>query len=269
MPRRLLVGCLLIVAVAVPAASALAQMPGKVRVVTGSATIVRWLHASEIDVLLNPEEGTTLEVLDQDEGWYWVVVPRDAHGTRRVGWIRASHVAPVMLVASATTPNQGQRSEPAQAVQVSSAASAVPTTPTIAEDKVTITERRDVTAPGATNTAATKAYAFAEMHFDRDRHTIRQEDMDVLRAAVTALKADPSLVVNIEGHTCSLGTTAYNLALGVRRADAVRDYLVSAGVSADRLHTVSRGEQQAEHDNSREETRRLNRRVALVPNARR
>ena len=71
--------------------------------------------------------------------------------------------------------------------------------------------------------------------------------------------------MTIEGHTCSLGTGAYNLALGNRRADAVKDYLVSAGVPADRLITVSQGEAGAEHDNSHEETRRLNRRVALVP----
>jgi outer membrane protein OmpA-like peptidoglycan-associated protein len=45
----------------------------------------------------------------------------------------------------------------------------------------------------------------------------------------------------------------------------VKDYLVSAGASADRLLTVSKGEAGAEYDNSREDTRRLNRRVALVP----
>ena len=76
------------------------------------------------------------------------------------------------------------------------------------------------------------------------------------------------LRVEIEGHTCSIGTAEYNLALGDRRANAVKDYLVSRGVTADRLRTVSYGEERPKYDNSREETRRLNRRAALVVNLR-
>ena len=86
-----------------------------------------------------------------------------------------------------------------------------------------------------------------------------------VRLAAAALKDDASLVITIEGHTCNLGTGPHNLALGNRRASAVKDYLVGAGVPADRLLTLSQGEAGAEYDNSREETRRLNRRVALVP----
>jgi OOP family OmpA-OmpF porin len=74
--------------------------------------------------------------------------------------------------------------------------------------------------------------------------------------------------VEIEGHTCSIGTAEYNLALGNRRATAVKDYLVSRGVTEDRLRTVSYGEERPKYDNAREETRRLNRRAALVVNLR-
>jgi flagellar motor protein MotB len=76
--------------------------------------------------------------------------------------------------------------------------------------------------------------------------------------------ADPTLRVRIEGHTCSIGTAEYNLALGDRRARSVQQYLVSNGIAADRLTTVSFGEEQPKHDNSREETRRLNRRAAMT-----
>ena len=69
-------------------------------------------------------------------------------------------------------------------------------------------------------------------------------------------------------HTCNLGTAAYNLALGTRRANAVKEFLVSEGIAAERLHPVSFGEKQPKYDNSREDTRKLNRRVAVVPNAR-
>ena len=70
--------------------------------------------------------------------------------------------------------------------------------------------------------------------------------------------------LEIEGHTCNIGTAEYNLALGERRAMSVREYLVSQGISADRLRTVSYGEERPKHDNAREETRRLNRRAALT-----
>ena len=74
----------------------------------------------------------------------------------------------------------------------------------------------------------------------------------------------PALTMTVEGHTCNIGTAEYNLALGDRRANSVRDYLVSRGISADRLQTVSYGEERPKYDNSREETRRLNRRAAMV-----
>jgi len=79
---------------------------------------------------------------------------------------------------------------------------------------------------------------------------------------------DTTLKIEIEGHTCSIGTAEYNLALGDRRATSVKDYLTGRGVSADRLRTVSYGEERPKYDNSREETRRLNRRAAMVVNLR-
>ena len=78
------------------------------------------------------------------------------------------------------------------------------------------------------------------------------------------MQANPTLRITIEGHTDNIGTAEYNLALGERRATAVREYLTSRGVNADRMQTVSYGEERPKYDNSREETRRLNRRGALV-----
>jgi peptidoglycan-associated lipoprotein len=109
-------------------------------------------------------------------------------------------------------------------------------------------------------------YTFEDVHFDFDRYSLRPEATRLLDEAVTALQENPTLRVVIEGHTCNIGTAEYNLALGDRRANAVRDYLVSRGVPADRLRTISYGEERPKYDNSREETRRLNRRAALVVN---
>ena len=94
------------------------------------------------------------------------------------------------------------------------------------------------------------------------------ERLQQLDEAIAAMRENATLRVEIEGHTCNIGTAEYNLALGDRRANAVKDYLVSRGVTADRLNTVSYGEERPKYDNSREETRRLNRRAALVVNLR-
>jgi outer membrane protein OmpA-like peptidoglycan-associated protein len=111
---------------------------------------------------------------------------------------------------------------------------------------------------------AVKQIVFEDVHFDFDRYSLRPEATRALDEAIKTLQDNPTLRIEIEGHTCNIGTAEYNLALGERRATAVREYLVGRGVGADRLRTVSYGEERPKHDNSREETRRLNRRAALV-----
>jgi outer membrane protein OmpA-like peptidoglycan-associated protein len=111
---------------------------------------------------------------------------------------------------------------------------------------------------------AVKEFVFEDVHFDFDRYSLRPEATRALDEAVRTLQQNPDLRIEIEGHTCNIGTAEYNLALGERRATAVREYLTSRGIGADRLRTVSYGEERPKYDNSREETRRLNRRAALV-----
>jgi len=111
-----------------------------------------------------------------------------------------------------------------------------------------------------------KTYTFEDVHFDFDRYTLRPEATRVLDEAVAAMKQDATLRLQLEGHTCNIGTAEYNLALGDRRANAVRDYLISRGIPMGRLSTISYGEERPKYDNAREETRRLNRRAALVVN---
>src|SRR5262245_33012955 len=192
------------IALCVAATSAEAQIPAHVRVIINSARIMRWL-GPQTDVVFIANQGTTLEVIDfdQEQNWYWVVLPRDLHGSRKVGWIRASSVEAYVPPASASSDAQGNDAQTAPSTSEEPATTA-------AEDKVTISVRRD--APTDV-TGAKKSYAFEDVHFGRDRFSVRSEDVERLRVVVTALKDDPSLVVTIEGHTCSLGTAAYNLAL--------------------------------------------------------
>ena len=111
---------------------------------------------------------------------------------------------------------------------------------------------------------AVKEITFEDVHFDFDRYSLRPEAVRALDEAIRSLQENPNLRIEIEGHTCNIGTAEYNLALGERRANAVREYLTSRGVTADRLRTVSYGEERPKFDNAREETRRLNRRAALI-----
>ena len=107
-------------------------------------------------------------------------------------------------------------------------------------------------------------FVFEDVHFDFDRYTLRPSAIRVLDEAIAALEESATLQIEITGHTCNIGTAEYNIALGDRRAQAVRAYLVDRGIAAGRLRTVSFGEEQPQHDNTREETRRLNRRAAMV-----
>jgi peptidoglycan-associated lipoprotein len=88
-----------------------------------------------------------------------------------------------------------------------------------------------------------KAGLLAEVHFDFDRAEIRDADRATLAKNADALKRFDFLRVTVEGHCDERGTVEYNLALGERRARAAFDYLVSLGVPADRLKTVSYGKE--------------------------
>jgi peptidoglycan-associated lipoprotein len=80
--------------------------------------------------------------------------------------------------------------------------------------------------------------------FDYDKYNIRDDQTGALQKDAEWLKKWPSVKITIEGHCDSRGTSEYNLALGERRANAVRSYLVSLGVGADRMVTISKGKEQ-------------------------
>lgn len=82
------------------------------------------------------------------------------------------------------------------------------------------------------------------IYFDFDSYDIRSDAGPVLDAQATWLNRYPAVRVRIEGNADERGTREYNLALGARRANSVRDYLVSRGVSAGRIETVSYGKEQ-------------------------
>jgi peptidoglycan-associated lipoprotein len=82
-----------------------------------------------------------------------------------------------------------------------------------------------------------------DAYFDYDKADIRPDAREALSKTADFLKSHPQFKVNIEGHCDERGSTEYNLGLGDRRASAVKQYLVSLGVPADRLSTVSFGKE--------------------------
>jgi len=86
----------------------------------------------------------------------------------------------------------------------------------------------------------------------------------VLDVAAETLLANPEVHVRVEGHTDSVGPAEYNRDLSRRRAEAVRDMLVVAGVASERLEVVPLGEDRPLANNETSEGRRINRRVQLV-----
>ena len=102
------------------------------------------------------------------------------------------------------------------------------------------------------------------VQFDNDKATLRPEAFAILDKVAIGLKDWGDVNIEVAGHTDSKSDDEYNLKLSQRRAEAVRDYLISKGISADRLTAKGYGESKPIADNETEEGRFKNRRVELV-----
>ncbi len=103
----------------------------------------------------------------------------------------------------------------------------------------------------------------ADALFDFDKYVIKPEAKAKLDDLVSKLAGVNLEVIVAVGHTDSIGTEAYNLALSARRANAVKQYLVSKGIEANRIYTEGKGESQPVADNRTAEGRAKNRRVEI------
>jgi peptidoglycan-associated lipoprotein len=103
-----------------------------------------------------------------------------------------------------------------------------------------------------------------DAYFDLDKADIRPDAREALTKTAEFLRNYPSIKVTIEGHCDERGSTEYNLGLGDRRAAAVKQYIISQGVSADRISTVSFGKEKPFCMESNEECWQQNRRGHFV-----
>jgi peptidoglycan-associated lipoprotein len=103
-----------------------------------------------------------------------------------------------------------------------------------------------------------------DIYFDYDESSLTDDTREKLSRNADLLKSQPQFSVTIEGHADSRGTNEYNLALGERRANAVKDYLGSLGVGGDRLRTISYGEERPACNEEAESCWSQNRRVHMI-----
>ena len=110
-------------------------------------------------------------------------------------------------------------------------------------ERIAAQRRADSLAALARSGEEVRSTLAAMIHFDLDKSNIRPEDAATLDQKVAILQANPELRIRIGGHCDERGSDEYNLALGNRRAQSGKQYLVSHGIDASRIETQSWGEE--------------------------
>jgi len=110
----------------------------------------------------------------------------------------------------------------------------------------------------------TKAiFTNATVYFEFDKFNLNNKSLQTLKSAVAAMKDNPSIKITISGHADERGTREYNLALGQRRSEAVRDYFAVNGISSNRIMVKSFGEERPLSSGSDETSYAKNRRAEI------
>ena len=102
------------------------------------------------------------------------------------------------------------------------------------------------------------------VYFETDKHNINSASAFTLESQANWLKSTPGFQIIVEGHCDERGTREYNLALGERRANSVKEFLISLGVEAGRITTISYGKERPSADGSTSESWSENRRAVTV-----
>jgi len=118
--------------------------------------------------------------------------------------------------------------------------------------------------PSGSDDADMQAFMDEKVFFEFDSALLTPESMQILSRKADFLRAHSGLTVTVEGHCDDRGTEAYNFALGQRRADSVKNFLADLGIRADRLNTISYGEEHPAVLGSNESAWAKNRRSQFV-----
>jgi len=161
-----------------------------------------------------------------------------------------SMFAALLLLAACETPTE-------ETTASTSTATGTPSTPSAPVDQAGI-------QPGSQEDLIDKVGD--RVFFDFDKYDLKPEGRSSVEALAAWLNSFPAVTLTLEGHADERGTREYNLALGERRANAVKDYLIALGINAGRLTTISYGEERPAVPGSYEEAWAQNRRSQFVVN---
>jgi peptidoglycan-associated lipoprotein len=182
---------------------------------------------------------------------------------RRNAWLTLALVMilPAMLFLVSCAKKTTVQSQPVQKPQVE-----VAEVPTVEETSDEVFEPVDLPDEAMAIDKNELEFVSEDIRFAFDSSELSAQARKILRSNAEYLSTNPGLTVTVEGHCDERGTDAYNMALGERRAQSVKDFLVNKGIRADRLHTVSYGEELPIALGRNEASWAKNRRAQLVIN---
>jgi peptidoglycan-associated lipoprotein len=144
---------------------------------------------------------------------------------------------------------------------------AVQQQPVVVEEKEEpVAEKKEEPVAAPKETKLDAMVMEEDIHFDFDKYNLTPTAQENLLRKAEWLRANPDVTVTIEGHADERGTNEYNLALGDRRADSAKAFLVNLGIPASRLTTISYGEERPLCTAQNEECWAKNRRGNFVLN---
>ena len=151
-----------------------------------------------------------------------------------------------------------------ESVQSAPAATTSPAEPAATDDEAARKAREAKEAAAKRSAAAQAALNIQNIYFDFDKSTIRPDAREILKSNSEIFQQNSKSQIVIEGHCDERGTAEYNMALGERRAQEAKQYLINLGIDASRMQTISYGKEKPLDTRSTEEAWSINRRAQFV-----
>lgn len=248
LPLRITLGILTVGLVCLDASTATALTTVRRVEVTSDSAAIRRLREVDLGRLATVSRGTVLEVVDKSGDWYWILLDPNDFGTRRAGWIAAADVEEL------PEPTPGPVAEPVGSQEGRSEAEPTRSELPVQEGEGASTIR----LPEHLGLEVVVTFRFDSSELSAAA-TATLDDM------VAQMKAGASNAsIEVDGHTDSTGSNEYNMNLGLRRAEAVRQYLNEHhGIPLDQMNVVSYGEDSPAAPNDTRDGRAQNRRVVV------